>query len=145
MTGLLWRSFQDVYDEVFVDAVTHIVATRPARHKPPLLTELSEAVDAAKVRANQQRYNKTGSVYETLEDAAKNNKTADPEFVQACLKLVRDFLDRKVTRKQFDEGCDLIASVAKQLNPSCERRTATPYRATAPSYSRYRTGEKNDD
>lgn len=121
VTTVLWRAFGNVPDDIFIAAVDHLLATRPARKPPPLLEELTTSVERAKVRANSQRYfgNAFGNV---LDEAANKNRTADPEFVQACLKHVRSFMDRKINYKTFLEGCDYLDSVAAQLNPERTRQ-----------------------
>lgn len=139
--ALLWQAFKDAHADDFRDAVDACLAGHRA---PPLLEQLSTEVDQAKVRrvTNETRRG-VGSMYETLETAASNNKAADPEYVQACLKHLRSFLDRKIDRKQFDEGCGFLDEVARKLDPRGSRPPATALAARPPVRRRY-DGGSND-
>jgi hypothetical protein len=142
--ALLWQAMKDVHPEDFQSAVDSCLASHRA---PPLLEQLSTEVDQARVRRSQNSARGVGGMYETLDTAAKNNKTADPEFVQACLKHLRSFLSGQIDRKQFDEGCGYLDDVARKLDPrgSREPTTAMACVPRRPSVrDRYATGGEND-
>lgn len=52
-----------------------------------------------------------------MQQMAQGNKRADPEFVALCLKHLRDFINRKMTKEHFEEGCTFLEKTARQLNP----------------------------
>jgi hypothetical protein len=143
--ALLWQAMKDVHPDDFLSAVDSCLASHRA---PPLLEQLSTEVDQAKTRriSNEARRG-VGGFYETLDTAARNNKSADPEFVQACLKLLSDYglgkagpAAKKLSREQFDEGCGYLADVARRLNTPQKTTTV----AVGPRRSHYSPGEDND-
>lgn len=107
--AILWVAFKDTSNAVFAEAVSECIASHRAA---PLLPDLSKAVEIAKTRENSYRGG-AGSVWGVVQQAAKQNKSASPEFVKACTKLLREKLDGKITHKQFLEGCDLLDEAAR--------------------------------
>lgn len=133
--ALLWAAFKDAMGEDFRSAVDYCLASH---RRAPLLDDLSKEIDQAKVRRQQSRGG-SSSFYGQLVDAAELNRKADPEFVKACLKHVSDFLGARMSREQFDQGCDLLDSVAKQLHP--ETRPGFYASHTLPKVEANRTGD----
>lgn len=122
--------------------VTRLIATRRVA---PLLRELLEACEEVRSedkQAARERVAGSSSFMGQLEDAArKDTGTADPEFVKACLKHLRERLDGKTTMEQFREGCGYLNQVAAELSKHKTTRAAVPQRTTALAY---RTGENDD-
>jgi hypothetical protein len=115
---IFWRAFQSgTTDQVFSDALDELIAN--SRYAP-MLDDLSKAVEQAKIRQYSNRG--MGGFIETLDAAARNNKSADPEFVAACMKLLRQYLGRKpeITKDQFEQGCGYLDEVAK-INARVEK------------------------
>lgn len=50
-----------------------------------------------------------------MQEAARTNRTADPEFVKACTKLLKDKLTGALTHDQFLEGCHLLDVAAREF------------------------------
>lgn len=112
--ALLWDALKGTQAEDFHAAVDICLATH---RSPPLLEQLAVEAEAAKVRRETSYARSTGGYYDTLKDAATHNKSADPEFVKACLAHLRKFLNREIDRKTFDEGCGYLDEVARKLSP----------------------------
>lgn len=129
VANLLWQAFQTINDDEFTDAVTWLVANRPARLTPPLMKELSGACDEARRRSIESRARGGGNLGEMLNEAGRVNKTADPDFVRACLQTITDFINRKCSMAQFIDNCDALDSVARQLNPTSRRANRPDTRA----------------
>jgi hypothetical protein len=108
---VLWAQFKKVENIEFADAVTYLIANYRAA---PMLHEIEKEVQLA-INRSQEHWLRSAdrNLYGIVQDAAKYNKKADPEFVKACLKLLRDKLDGKINNKQFNEGCDLLDKAAK--------------------------------
>lgn len=109
---LLWAAFKDVEDWQFTDAVSEALASCRAA---PLIEDLTRGVQQAKDRGFRQSVAKPVNMNEILSDAEILNTTADPEFVKTCVKLYRDYSDGLITKKQFNQGCDLLDQTAKQF------------------------------
>lgn len=107
---ILWNSFKDVAYFDFKDAITWCLGNSKSA---PLVLDLEKAVQIAKNNYYSSKRFEEANAMGALEYAANNNKTADPEFVDRCLKLLNDLHQKKITKKQFDEGCDLLDSAAK--------------------------------
>lgn len=107
---IFFNAFRDVANFDFRDAVTHCLATCKGA---PLLPELTDAIIKAKTNYLYQKRIDEAKAKSALDWAYENNTTADPEFVDKCMKLVDDLYNKKITKKQFDEGCDLLDQAAK--------------------------------
>lgn len=107
---ILFNAFKDVANFDFRDAVTFCLGTSKSA---PLVLDLEKAVMIARNNYFSQKKAEEASVMGALEYAAENNTSADPEFVDRCLKLLDDLYNKRITKKQFDEGCDLIDQAAK--------------------------------
>lgn len=141
--SLFWQVFSNVPNDAFVDAVNQLIGEHM---KPPMLKEISKAVEEAKVRSNS--YRQGGNAFaNVLGDAVANNQSADPDFVKACMKLYGDRYDprkqNRLTKEQFEEGLQMLDQVAKQLSPKRERPPA-PIMGVGARGRRYNTGEGND-
>jgi len=107
---ILWAAFKDVSNYDFRDAVSYCLGNSKSA---PLVLELEKAIQVARNNYYSQKRLEEASTMGALLEAADNNKTADPEFVDRCLKLLDDLYNKKITKKQFDEGCDLLDQAAK--------------------------------
>jgi hypothetical protein len=107
---ILWAAFKDVANYDFRDAVTHCLGTAKSA---PLVPELEKAVLIARNNYYAKQRMEEANVLGALEQVADNNTTADPEFVDKCLKLLDDLYQKKITKVQFDEGCNLLDQAAK--------------------------------
>lgn len=107
----LFEAFKDVSNTTFAEAISDCIANS---RNAPLLTELTKAVEIAKVRENSYRGGNF-TFQSTLTKAATNNRVADPDFVKACVKLNNDFQAKKITREQFLQGCDWLDQTWKEM------------------------------
>lgn len=107
---ILWAAFKDVSYFDFRDAVNYCLGNSKSA---PLVLELEKAVQIAKNNYYSSKRLEEANTMEALLHAADNNRTADPEFVDRCLKLLDDLYNKRITKKQFDEGCDLLDQAAK--------------------------------
>lgn len=127
-------------DDDFVAAVNILIL---AGGPPPAAEKFEKAIAEAKLRRNAYRGG-GGSFVDVLDEAARNNKSADPDFVKACMKLYRDRYDtrrppqERLTAEQFQQGLALLDDVARQL----ARPTTTK---APPKIERNRLGERDDD
>jgi hypothetical protein len=110
--ALLWAAFSDVGVLEFKEAVSSCIANLRGA---PLLDELSKAVETAKVRAHSYRP-QTG-FWGVMKQAEWNNKISSKDHVAACLKLLSDFMAKRLTKEQFIQGCDYLDQAAAIANP----------------------------
>lgn len=110
--ALIWKAFENVPIDDFRAAVDQCLA---AHRGAPLLDELSKEVDLAKSRRLSSEP-RGGSFYGVINDAARANTAADPDFVKACLAHIRRI--GKIPADQYQRGCDEIETIAKQLCPT---------------------------
>jgi len=106
---IFYNAFRDVANFDFRDAVTHCLATCKGA---PLLKELTEAIHVARNNYFTQKRIDEATAKGALDYAYENNTTADPEFVDKCMKLLDDLYTKKITKKEFDQGCDLLDQAA---------------------------------
>jgi hypothetical protein len=124
---VFFNALRDVSNYDFRDAVTYCLANQ---RSAPMLSELTEAIAKAKSIYFEQK-----RIDELKKDSflnIENNGGADPEFVAKCKELITAFWDKKITKKQFDEGCDLLDQAAKlyrrpKLTPPTNK-TIKPYK-----------------
>lgn len=116
----LWSAFKGVSSSVFGEAISDCIANQ---RSAPLLSELSKAVETAKVRESSFRFDRSHSPLDAMQGAADSNKTADPEFVKACMKLLKDKLDGRISHDNFLQGCNLLDEAARILNPLKKRES----------------------
>jgi hypothetical protein len=105
---LMWRTFANTPDVVFLDAVNFLIMSKRATplHKDfhDAITEAWEAKKNLERQAAQDR-----DMLGVLENAYDPKQYDDPavrERIQGRIKLVRDFTGGRITKRQFDEGCD---------------------------------------
>jgi len=113
---LFWDAFGKEPLQRFTEAVTHCLANNRAA---PLIGELNTAMETVKAQEAQQRVSfgmAQAGARGILDHAARLNTTADPEFVKACTKLLRQKIAGEITPEQFREGCGLLDSAARQLS-----------------------------
>lgn len=91
-------------------AIDNLIAKSRAA---PMIEELEEAINEARVRRIHSQARGIGGFWETLREAEKNNKTADPEHAKACTKMLEDKLKGNLTRDQFLQGCEMMDTAAK--------------------------------
>lgn len=108
--ALFWRAFQETSNDVFVTAVDELIANS---RKPPMLQELSAAVEQAKLKLYRHHQMPNSGIFDIMENAARNNKVADPEFVSKCLEIARDRINYKMTKEQFAQACDYLDTIVK--------------------------------
>ena len=112
---LIWAAVKHQPDGIFERVTTRLLQTRRVA---PLLNEFNEALEEI-VNEDKQRareYAGNQGILEQLQQAqALNRGSADPELVKACLKHLRSFLDRKMSKKEFDEGCHMLDVAASEL------------------------------
>lgn len=111
--ALIWNAFQGVLDEIFRDAVSELIASS---RSCPLIPDLEKAVSFATRRENEVRTQASYGFTSALTEASDNNKTADPEFVKACMQLTQDKLNGKIKMAEFLQGCGYLDEVAAQLS-----------------------------
>lgn len=116
--ALLWHAWERVDDGVFTDVVDRALITQRAA---PLAEDLARIEGELREERARARLGSTpgeaiGGIWGQMQRAARHTKGCDKEFVQACLKLLRDKLSGRLSHKQFLEGCDYLDQVAAQLN-----------------------------
>jgi hypothetical protein len=109
---LLWMAFKDVNYNDFQDAISELLMTQRGA---PLLEEISKAVQLSKNRYYERMRAKEASILGMMQQAAEVNTTADPAFVADCLNLLDQLLAKKITYKEFEQGCDLLTVAANRF------------------------------
>lgn len=114
---MFWRSLQHAFDDDFSEAVDHLIANHRAA---PMLDDLCRACEEVRARRQHQQvrdgYASRAGLPGAIRDAEANNRTADPDYVKACVQLLQDKWTGKLTRKQFSEGCTYLDEVGRQLS-----------------------------
>lgn len=116
-TALIWTMVQKMDAGMFREVVDlALLSMRGA----PLAEDFSRIENEVRNRAAQARvtsgFGGVGMLGQ-MQDMAKSNKRADPEFVALCLKHLRDFISGKITKETFEQGCQFLDETARQLNP----------------------------
>lgn len=111
--AILWRAFREADDVVFTAAVDHLIGYQ---RQAPMVAEIEKAMAVAQLEVSQQRSRGAGGIYGIIQDAARLTP-ADPDYVKACLAHIHDgTVTRKLTRAQYDEGCDALDRMAEQVS-----------------------------
>lgn len=106
---IFFNAFKDVANFDFRDAVTHCLATCKGA---PLLKELTEAIHVARNNYfTQKRIDE--ATQKGIFNSIPDGQTCDPEFKNKCMELYNSFMDKKITKKEFDQGCDLLDQASK--------------------------------
>ena len=115
----IWGVLKNESPGIAGRAITWLIQTQRAA---PMIPDFLKALEHIKGQEKQFRREydagKFGTTLEALQDAAKQNKTADPDFVAACLKNLELYQSGKISFKQFNKNCDELDAVANRLNPS---------------------------
>lgn len=118
---VFWKAFAKESHEIFRGAVDHCIGTCRGA---PMLEDLLRGIEVARRNETQARalYGiQSMSPMQVMRDAARVNRRADPEFVAACIKTLRERLDGKLTGEQFAQACDLLDETAKNVSGlSCD-------------------------
>lgn len=111
---IIFAALKNVEDGVLERSVNRLIATRRV---PPLVPEFLEAVETVRNEDKQRarEHAPTIGMLGQLQEAARRT-TADKEFVAACMKHLKSFLDRKISKSQFDEGCQMLDQAASELS-----------------------------
>lgn len=109
---LFWQVFKDVGNLDFKEAVDELLMSQRGA---PLVEEITKAVQLAKNRYFERQRMKEASIMGMMQQAAEVNQTADPAFVEDCLNLLDQLLTKKITYKEFEQGCDLLTVAAKKF------------------------------
>ena len=109
---LLWMAFKDIGGMDFQEAVDDLLMTQRGA---PLVDEISKAVQSAKNRYFERQRMKEASILGMMQEAAEINTTADPAFVEDCINLLEQYLSKKITYKEFEQGCDLLTVAANRF------------------------------
>jgi hypothetical protein len=109
---IIFHAFKHVSDIDFAEAVTECIANHRAA---PLVKELDrELQEVQKRNASDRIYRGLGAagVGGAISQAAAANKTADKEFVKACMKLWKDYTGGRINHMQYMQGCDYLDQAA---------------------------------
>ena len=133
----MWKGLKGLSEAFFAEIVDEALDTC---RSAPLMEDFGKLeIEVGKRRAQGRIYDsfsRAGSPADALEEAARNNKTADPEFVKACMRLMKDKEDGRISSEQFFQMCDELDRLADQLNPQGRRRPSPE--APPPKYTPYR-------
>jgi hypothetical protein len=111
------------YREVSVDFFSALVDySLDTMRGAPMLEDFTRVEIEVKKRQSQERAVGGLGLVGIMRRASDDNRVADKEFVKACLKLLQDKLNGKLTSEQFAQGCEMLDDVADKLNPSGRRR-----------------------
>jgi len=116
----IWTVFKDVMDDTFTGMIDIAI---DRMRQAPLADDLGKFEQEVKNREFQNRVSygagrsQFGQVIGDAEKANNKTKSADPDFVKACIKLLKDKTEGRITKAQFLEGCDALDQLAKQLEP----------------------------
>lgn len=129
---LFWHAFKDVGGLDFKEAIDELLMTQRGA---PLLEEISKAVQLAKNRYFERLRAKDASILGMMQQAQEVNTTADPAFVADCMNLLQQYYDKKISYKDFVQGCDLLKVAAERF--AKEKGYATPSAPQSTQIVRY--------
>jgi hypothetical protein len=107
-----WKCFKSYPNHYMEQAVNWFVLRA---RKPPLFEEFEKQFRFYELRKNQDR-----SVNEEADPVAAFDKlcgmtNADPDFVRACRKTLKDKLQGKITRAEFLKKCDQLEDLGCEI------------------------------
>ncbi len=110
---VILTSVKHIRDDHFERTITRLIATK---RTAPLVTEITEAYEAilSEDRQRSRENAPTVGMLGQLQEAARRT-TADKDFVKACMKLLEDKLDGRITHDQFLQGCGLLDEAAREF------------------------------
>jgi len=134
---LIWEMYAKVDASTFERIVTLALNSQ---RSAPLAEDLARLENEVKNRRVQERFydgfSSQASPMQVLARAAQNNKTADKDYVKACMRLAMEKFAGKITLEQFEKMCDELDHVAFQLTG---RRSANgPIRGPGKDVKQYR-------
>jgi len=129
---LFWVALKDVGYQDFKEAIDDLLMTQRGA---PLLEEISKAVQLAKNRYFERLRAKDASILGMMQQAQEVNTTADPAFVADCMNLLEQYYDKKISYKDFVQGCDLLKVAAERF--AKEKGYATPSAPQSTQVVRY--------
>lgn len=127
---IFFNAFRDVSNFDFRDAITDCLATS---RSAPLLPELTVAIEKARINYFQKKRIEESGMNKGL-FGIENNGSADPEYVKKCIEHVYNLLDKKITKEQFDQGCEMLDQASKlfpnktPMSPPINKPTNKPYK-----------------
>lgn len=133
--ALFYRVFQNTSVADFADAIDNLIANRT---HPPLLEELSKAVEAAKVRRNQAQRDGL-SIAGIMQLAQRVNTDTDRDFVRSCIRLFREKNSNVISSEEFEKSCHQLDALAESLKRH-KNMSDTPHNVV----DKY-LGEKSDE
>lgn len=114
----LWKIFEKISNEDFTTMVDMALDTM---RSAPLTDDFLKLEQELMRRRSEERdfagLCRTSSPIGVLSHAAEANKSADPDFVKACLQVVRDNAEGRLAGGNFIEACDCLDKLANTLNP----------------------------
>lgn len=129
---LFWVALKDVGYQDFKEAIDDLLMTQRGA---PLLEEISKAVQLAKNRYFERLRAKDASILGMMQQAQEVNTTADPAFVADCMNLLEQYYDKKISYRDFVQGCDLLKVAAERF--AKEKGYATPSASQSTQVVRY--------
>lgn len=129
---LFWVALKDVGYQDFKEAIDDLLMTQRGA---PLLEEISKAVQLAKNRYFERLRAKDASILGMMQQAQEVNTTADPAFVADCMNLLEQYYDKKISYRDFVQGCDLLKVAAERF--AKEKGYATPSAPQSTQVVRY--------
>lgn len=109
---LFWEKFKDVGYQDFKEAIDELLMSQRAA---PLAEQIREAIHVAKKKFFERQQAKDASIMGMMHQAAEVNDTADPAFVADCINLLDQYYSKKITYKEFEQGCDLLTVAANRF------------------------------
>lgn len=109
---LMYQVFKDVGYQDFKEAIDDLLMTQRGA---PLVDEITKAVQLAKNRYFERLRAKDASILGMMQQAQEVNTTADPAFVADCMNLLEQYYTKKITYKEFEQGCDLLTVAANRF------------------------------
>lgn len=111
LTALFWRAFKDVSDAFFVAGIDDCIGTL---RSAPMFPELDEAVQRARSRYLETQMRGHHDLPEVVYNAQRMNQKADPEFVEMCVKLLKDRIANAISKEHFQEGLSILERASKE-------------------------------
>lgn len=109
---LFWDKLQGFTDEFMIDATNEFIANRRAA---PVLSDFLEYVDEyykRKRTAEEREALTMAGFLDAKYDPANYDDTETRARIKGRLELVKQFAAKRITKRQFDQGCDFYDKAA---------------------------------
>jgi hypothetical protein len=105
----LWEVLKHYSGNIFESAINYCLLNCKTA---PLLSDIQKAIKVSESNFYENKKIDNANYLNAFLNINDDGITCDKDFKNKCTEHLRNFLDKKITKKQFDEGCDLLDQAA---------------------------------